>query len=663
MSFLRAGLLFSVLFLVYFPALRGLYLWDDGRHVPNRPSFYTRTGLGLIWTQQGYTQQYYPLTFTTVWVEHHLWGGRPLGYHLVTLFFHGCNAILVALLLAELGFPAAWWVAFLFALHPIQVESVAWMTELKNTQSTFFYLLALLMLMRQRRPLHYVLAFLFYLCALASKTVSCTLPAVALILLWYRKDRVEKNDILGLVPFFGAGLCLALITSDFEKNILGAVGPAWDFSGYEHLLIAGRAFWFYVGKLFWPYPLNFTYPLWDAHHFKWPNVFFPVTVIVLFAALWVERRRRGKGPLAAVAIFAACLAPALGFVHLYPMRYSFVADHFQYQAGISMIALSVSAIWRLRRQARAAVLAVLCGIFGLLTWSRAHVFRDPETLYRDILSKNPNCLMAMDNLVVTLIFDGNIPEARVIVAKSLRMRPDDMDAQMQMGYLRLNYDHEPLAALPYFQQAYRQILDMAPSHSRQGYLMTMHAQLAETYFEAKQYGESEKLFHAALEEIPALRRQPFFDTTPEFLASSESDYRLRLAVMMEDEKKYREASDQLVAALRAMPGQVMVYQHLAEDRVKGGQPEQAADAYRQALALDAGNWEMHKRFADLLVHQGKSTEAAEEYRQALDFNPGSVDIADRLGALLLKLNRKQEALAVYQASVRVHPRHAQVIAP
>ena len=586
----RAGLLFVLLFVVYSPVMRGSYLWDDSRHIPDRPSFYTRAGLKLIWTQQGYTQQYYPLTFTTLWVEHHLWGGSPLGYHLVTLIFHGCNAVLLALLLAELGFPAAWWVAFLFALHPIEVESVAWMTELKNTQSTFFYLLALLIFLRRRS---YALIFFFYLCALASKTVSGTWPAVALILLWYKKERVRANDAIALIPFFAAGLALGLVTSGFEKNILGAVGPAWDFSAYEHLLIAGRAFWFYIGKLLWPWPLNFIYPLWDARHFGWWNALFPAAVVLLFGILWLGRRRWGKAPPAAMMIFAACIVPALGFIHLYPLRYSFVADHFQYQAGIGVIALVVAMIWRLERRARVAVLTSLCVVFGAATWSRARVFRSPEALYRDILAKNPSCLMAMDNLAVTLLNKGAIPEARAIVDRSIRGRPDDLDALMLMGRLRLDYDHDPVGALPYFQKAYRQILDFHPSHARQGYLHAIHLQLAEAYFEAERYGEAETLYRAALDDIPALSERPFFDLTREGLASSEAECRARLA-----------------------------------------------------------DWRMHKGLADLLVRQGKNEEAVSEYRQAVDLNPESSELSNRLGALLLKLGRKREALAVYRAALK-----------
>jgi tetratricopeptide (TPR) repeat protein len=562
MQDLCAVFLLLVLFVVYSPALHGSYLWDDSRHIPDRPSLYTPTGLKLIWTQPGYTQQYYPLMFTTVWVEHHLWGASPLGYHLVTLFFHGCNAILVALLLTELGFPGAWWVAFLFALHPIQVESVAWMTELKNTQSTFFYLLALLTLLRFPLPaaasgergcrswFYYALAIFLYLCALSSKTISCTLPAVAMVLLWYRNDCVRTIEVLQLLPFFGAGLALASVTSGFEKNILGAAGPAWDFTFYEHFLIVGRAFWFYIGKLLWPHPLNFTYPLWEVHRWGKANILFPIAVVLLFGVLWRGRRRWGKAPFAAMAIFAACLSPALGLVHLYPMRYSFVADHFQYQAGIGVIALAVAVIWRLGYCARVAVLTVLCVGSGLATWNRAHVYRDPEVFYQDILSKYPTCVMAMDNLARAFLSKGAVPEARACVTRAFQEDPNDLDAQILMGNLLLYYDHRPLAARPYYEQACRQISDFYPSHSKQGYLFALHAQLAETYFEAKQFPEAEKLFQTALGEIPALAQQPYYDFTPEGLTLYEGEYRYRLAAVLEEEGKYREASRQFNLVLR-----------------------------------------------------------------------------------------------------------------
>jgi len=660
----RAVFLLIILFVVYWPALRGSYLWDDGRHVPDRPSFYTRKGLKLIWTQPGYTQQYYPLMFTTVWVEHHFWGARSTGYHVVTLMFHAANAILVALLLSELGFPAAWWVAYLFALHPIQAESVAWMTELKNTESTFFYLFALLMLMdffgiympgheAKRGPwLSYTIAFALYLCALFSKTVSCTLPVVALILLWYKKDRVRLADIWALGAFIAAGLILGLTTSGFEKDILGANGPAWDFTGYEHLLIAGRAFWFYIGKLLWPNPLNFTYALWDVHHFKEWNLVFPLGGLLLLAILWTLRRRWGKAPFAAMAIFAICLGPAFGFVHLYPMRYSFVADHFQYLAGICVIALAVALIMRVGRPASQVILSALCVIFAMATWSRAHVFHDPESLYRDILKKDPGSLMAMDNLAVTLMMNGALPEAHALAARSLQERPDDMDAQLQMGYLLLDYDHEPLAALPYFEKVLRQVEAFAPSHSKQSYLYVMHTLFAQIYFETKQYSAAQKEYEMAFDMLPELTRLPFFDLTREGLAASEARGRYRLALILEGEHKYSDAARQLELSLRALPGQVVVLQHLADDHVFLGQLDEGAAVYYQALNIDPSAWQIHESLADLLLQQGNRIDAAAEYRQALDWNPGSVELSNRLGALLMNLGRTSEALEVYRTAVR-----------
>lgn len=385
----------------------------------------------------------------------------------------------------------------------------------------------------------------------------------------------------------------------FEKNIIGAVGPPWEFSGYEHAIIAGRAFWFYLGKIFWPYPLNFMYPLWDIHHTPWTQVLFPMSAVAFFAVLWTGRRRWGKAPLAALSIFALCIAPALGFVHLYPLRFSFVADHFEYQGSLSVIALVACGLWLYAGRARNGLLAFLCVLLGAMTWKRAHVYRDPETLYRDILSKNPTCMMAMNNLAVTLLDKGIVPEARTLLTESIRLRPNDLYAQIEMGALKLSFENDPEGSFAYFQRAYNLILNLSPSHAQQSLEFSLHSQLGDAYFQAKQYPQAKEQFEAALGEIPALESRTFFDTTPEALASAEGTLR----------------------------------RHLDEMRA---------------------DWRTHQRLADAWAAQGKNAEAVQEYQQAFDFNPGSQEIADRLGALLLKRGRKQEALAVYEASIRAH---------
>src|SRR5206468_3833069 len=195
-----------------------------------------------------------------------------------------------------------------------------------------------------------------------------------------------------LVPFVGAGAAMAGVTAWMERHTVGAHGPEWSFTPTQRVLIAGRALWFYATKLVWPVPLAFNYERWtvdSAQAWQWA---FPLGAAALVVALWVGRRRLGRGPLAAVLFFAGTLAPALGFVDVYPMRYAFVADHFQYLASLGLIALAAAlgtkacqqlspARQWLKPAAGAAVLLILAG----LTWQQELVYRDLETLWTDTL--------------------------------------------------------------------------------------------------------------------------------------------------------------------------------------------------------------------------------------------------------------------------------------
>ena len=359
-TLLGAAVLIAAVLAAYGPALRGGFVWDDPRYVTENPVLTEPSGLYRIWFDVGATVQYYPLVFTSFWIESRLWGLQPLGYHLVNVLLHAANAVLVWRVLRRLSVPGAWLAAGIFALHPVHVESVAWITERKNVLSGLFYLTALLAYLRfappdgegsaRGRPWRfYALAVGLFACALLSKTVTCSLPAAIALLLWWRRGRIGRSDALALLPLFAVGAALALTTIWLEKHNVGAQGQAWELSVVQRCLIAGRALWFYAGKLVWPLPLIFTYPKWQIDAGQWWQYLFPAGAVALPLGLWVLRRRIGKGPLVAALCFAGTLLPALGFVDVYPMRYSYVADHFQYLASIAPIALLVAVITMLAR--------------------------------------------------------------------------------------------------------------------------------------------------------------------------------------------------------------------------------------------------------------------------------------------------------------------------
>jgi tetratricopeptide (TPR) repeat protein len=421
----RAALLVLMTLAAYLPALRGGFIWDDDAYIVENQALRSWDGLRRIWVEPGATPQYYPLTFTSFWLEHQLWEQQPFGYHLVNVLLHAANAVLLWLALRQLQVTGAWWIAAAFALHPVAVESVAWITERKNVLSGLFYLLAALTHLRQRRAVSLAL----FVCALLSKTATCSLPAVLLLLTWWKTGRVTKRDVAALLPFFAAGLALGLVTVWVEKHVAGATGAEWALSLGQRCLLAGRALWFYAGKLVWPVNLSFIYPRWELDTGAAWQYLFPLGVLAVLAGLW---RWASKDALVGVLFFVITLAPALGFFDVYPFRYSYVADHFQYLASIGLIALAAGSIRRAAPQIRLVGVPVLLAL-GILTWKQTHIYRDLETLWRDTLAKNPQAWLAHYNLGVILHNRGNPLEAIGHYEQALRLKPDLAEPHYNWG--------------------------------------------------------------------------------------------------------------------------------------------------------------------------------------------------------------------------------------
>ena len=429
-------------FLVYQPAWRGGFLWDDGAHV-TRPELRSWHGLYRMWFEVGATQQYYPVLYTAFWVEHRLWGDATLGYHLLNIALHAAAALMVALILRRLAIPGAYLAAAIFALHPVQVESVAWMSEQKNTLSAVFYLGAALFYLRfdrTRKTSSYGCAFGLFLLGLLSKTVTATLPAALLLIFWWQHGRLSwKKDVLPLAPFFLVGAVAGVFTAWVERKLLGAEGADFELTVLDRGLLAGRVIWFYLGKLVWPADLLFVYPRWHVSQAVWWQYLFPAAALLLTVLLWVTRRR-WRGPLAGWLFFVGTLFPVLGFCNVYPFIYSYVADHFQYLASLGIITL-VSAVavlllerWGLNHRPRGHLLClVLLAGLGYLTFQQSRMYGDIETLYRATMDGNPGCWMAPNNLGTILADRGQIQDAIVQYRRALEIKPDFVGALNNLG--------------------------------------------------------------------------------------------------------------------------------------------------------------------------------------------------------------------------------------
>ncbi len=531
-------------FIAYLPALHGDFIWDDDRHVWANLDLRDVPGLQRIWTQPSSIPQWYPLTHTTFWVEYQLWGNQTLGYHIDNLLLHIANALLVWRLLKVLNLPAAPLAALIFALHPIQAESVAWISERKNCLSTFFALLSVLTFFtrEQLRPFP-LKTFLLFLCAMLSKTVAGTVPPVILVIHWWKTGHVRRRDFLQMIPFFVVSLVLGRFTSRTEVLYVGASGPDWDLSFPQRLLIAGRAIWFYLSKILWPANLMFSYPRWQLDAANLRLYLFPAAAILLLASAWLLRHRIGRGPLAALLIFGGVLAPALGFLNTYPMRFSFVADHFQYAAGIPIIVLISSILIHYLPQ---KLLAPMIAIpLLLLTWHQSHIYAGPQTLWRDVIARNPNSWLADENLAVALTFQPNSTQAQLEEALTL----------------------------------YQRVSRLRPQHEK------LHVNWAEALFKLGRWEECLPHYRLAIRS-PGVSMEIIND-------------RMGTALLRLDRPE--EARPLFNAALKTNPRDTDAIIGLGELNLNVGQIDEAVKLFQRALAIDPQSSAARKDLADALA--------------------------------------------------------------
>lgn len=512
--FLSQGAAFAAIFclvlLAYLPALNGGLVWDDDAHI-TRPELQSWHGLGRIWFDFGATQQYYPLLHSAFWLEHWAWGDSVAGYHLANLVQHALSAYLLLLILKRLSVSGAWLAAILFALHPICVESVAWISEQKNTLSAVFYLGSALIYLdfdENRRKSSYFVALGLFLLALLSKSVTATLPAALLVILWWRRGRLNwKADILPLTPWLSIGVASGLLTTWIERRFIGAQGAQFTLTLVQRCLLAGRVIWFYASKVIWPANLMFVYPRWTLDPRDGRQYLFPLAVVAVAAALlWLARTNRG--PLAGLLFFTGTLVPALGFVSVYPFRFSYVADHFQYLASLGII---VPAAWLLSATpARKLIPTALAAAFAFLTWSQSANYSSADALYRDTISRNPSSWLAENNLGGLLMkLPGRAQEAIPHFEAALRSNPDLAEAHNNLGLILGDLPGRLPDAISEYQAALRIRPDYPEAHNNLGSALSDAGRRDEAIAEYREalhlrpnYAEAHNNLGSAFSELP-----------------------------------------------------------------------------------------------------------------------------------------------------------------
>ena len=468
-------LLVGAVIIAYQPVWHAGFIWDDDTFLFNNPLIKQANGLYQFWFTTK-APDYFPLTSTTLWLEWRLWGTNALGYHAVNVLLHALSAVLIWRVFAHLKIPGAWLAAALFAVHPVNVESVAWITERKNTLAMLFYVTSLLFYLRfedTNRRRWYGIALGSFVLALLSKTAVAPLPIVLLGLAWWQRDKISSRDVRLVLPFFGVAVLMGLITIWFQShNAIGAEVVRAD-NIWSRLAVAGCAVWFYLYKALLPVNLIFVYPKWQIDATKLLS-YVPGLLVLALAAIFLRYRKGwGKAWLFGLGYFVVMLLPVLGFRDIYFMRYSLVADHWQYFAIIGPIGLVAAGItWASDRLKKNVFLvpafsAILLLILGVLTWRQTCIYSDSETLWKMTIARNPDCLLAHDNLGNIFKEKGQIYEAVNQYQEAIRLNPDYAGAYYNRGIAYSKLGQYQLAIESY-NEAVRRTPDNAFYYNNRG---------------------------------------------------------------------------------------------------------------------------------------------------------------------------------------------------
>ena len=638
--------------LAYGPALHGALLWDDPAHV-TRSGLQSLRGLGRIWFEAGATQEYYPVLHSAFWLQHRLWGDAPAPYHVVNVLLHVANGGLLALLLRRLWsrpaggriVPAGaeWLAAALFVVHPVGVESVTWITEQKNTLSTFFYLLAGLgywAYAERRRPVIYILALAGFLLALGAKTATVTLPAALLVVLWWRNGRLDwRRDVVPLLPWFVLAMAAGLVTARVESHWVGAELVVPDLTFTQRTLLAARIFWFYLGKALWPADLTFFYPLWNvaAESSRW--VVALVAGVVATAGLWLFRVR-ARGPLAVWLLYGGTLFPVLGFFKVFAFSFSYVADHLQYLALPAVVAAVAAGFFQLvmrmpawSRLAAPALAAVLVLGLGFVARGYSRLYTDDETLFRANITANPQSWMGHHVLAHAA---GESParrdEAIALYRTALRLKADNPDSAAALAALLVEQPGHRDEAIALFQEAVRLRPSFAEAHNG---LANELAALPGREAEAVAHYET------------ALRLRPRFGLARANLAQ----------VLAKIPGRQEEALACFTEVLREMPDYAPAHYHLAGLLASlPGRQAEAIPHYERALQLAPDLAEIHYDLARCLAGMpDRLADAQVHALEAVRLSPEFVEAINLTGVLWARVGDRDEAAAAWNHALQLRP--------
>lgn len=580
-------------------SLRGEFLWCDDHAVVENPLLRDSAGLGRIWTlifheeDAAATEQYYPLSLSGYWLQWQAFGDDPFGYRVVNLLFHIANGFLLWALLGRLGVGGAWWGAVLFLVHPIQVESVAWIYEFKNVLSTFWLLLAVYGYLRfdaDRGEHWYGLATGCFVFALLSKTAVAVAPLLLLFLVWWRHGRIGKRDLALVAPWFVLAAAMSAVTIWYERTRLLAAGADWPQSLAERLQIAGVNLWFYLSKIIWPMHLSFAYPRWSPADWGWKGWLPIAAVVAVSLILLLVKIRSRRGLILGLGVFVISLLPVLGFFNIYMMRYSFVSDHFAYFAVAGVTGL-VGAFLAMRPKGRVAGITLVVVLCGLSSW-RALKFQESETLWRDADANYPDSWLTQARLGLILKEQGDQAGAIERYEKSLAIH-ESADAHNNLGNLMMTEGRIP-AAVMHLKRAIR--LDRGNALA--------YFNLADAFAKAGQLDDAVDALHMAI------AIQPDFEQANQNLEAL---------------KEIRESRKQPIDVY----GSQQTYEQ-AHRLYAAGQLDEAIELYRKAWEQNPGHADAGLAIAYFARESGNDVEAVNVLDKVLNYQPLRLDVWERL---------------------------------
>ena len=597
---------------VSYAGVRGAgFIWDDDTFLTENPLIRAADGLRRFWFT-GEPVDYWPVTSSTLWLEWRLWGLNPLGYHVTNVVLHAAEVVLIWRILARLRIPGAFIAAAIFAVHPVNADSVVWITQRKNMMAMLFYLVAILLFMREEdsrtqgeslswRPRRwYWLSLAAFVLAMLSKGSVAMLPVVLLGVVAWRRP-LTWSDLVRVVPFFAAAA--ALVVVNFRFTVQGAAEVASTASLGERLLGAGAVVWFYLGKAYAPFHLMFIYPLWTVRASD-PLWWLPLGAAVCATALlWLMRGRWGRGPLFAWLYFGVSLVPVMGFTNVYFMHYSLVSDHYQHLALIGAIAPVAAgfALWRaraagfLRWAGDAALLAAIGGL-AWLTSIHCADYRDSETLWRTTLARNPACWMAYDNLANELLRTGRAGEAEALCRTALAREPNQPKTRATLG-IALDNEGHPEEAIAEFRAS-----------------VAMQPGIPETY---------DNLGKALMET-----------------------------------GRVDEAMNNYATALRINPAGYKILNNLGAAYAREGRLDDAVACFRRALVIRGDFAEAHYNLGNALHGKGLDGDAEGEFRAAIASDPRFAGAYTNLGNILMGRGHLEDAIEQYRRALEIDPRLA-----